>query len=218
MTKGKWIRTEDFKQKLSKIHKGHYTSEETKRKISEANKISQRGKKLSDEHKRKIGVSHKNHPCYKNPERSKKISLAVKGKRRTLEQRRRISESHKGLTPWNKGKKNVQVAWNKGKPWSLETKLKMSRVRNKGKTKQTYRLMKSEGWSKWRKSVFERDNYTCQECGYKGDKLEPHHIKPKSIYPDLVFEVSNGLTLCKSCHRKTDSYGKRPAEKVRSLI
>jgi len=31
----------------------------------------------------------------------------------------------KGQKPWNKGRKGVQVAWNKGKPFSEESKLKM---------------------------------------------------------------------------------------------
>ena len=209
MIKGKWIRTEEFKNKLSEIHKGHFISEETKRKIGESNKISQKGKRLSEEHKRNIGLGHKGHPMYKNPDRGKKISLAVKGKKRTLEQRKRISESHKGLIPWNKGKKGLQIAWNKGKPWSLKSRLKMSKAKNQGKTKQIYRLMKSEGWAKWRKLVFERDNYTCQECGKVGNKLHPHHIKPKGLYPELIFDINNGVTLCANCHRNTDSYGKR---------
>lgn len=51
-----------------------------------------------------------------------------------------------------------------------------------------------------RKRVFERDNYTCMNCGKVGGNLNAHHIKPFSVYPKLRFELSNGLTLCKSCH------------------
>lgn len=35
--------------------------------------------------------------------------------------------------PWNKGTKGLQVAWNKGKPWSEKSKRKMS-IAHKGKT------------------------------------------------------------------------------------
>lgn len=56
---------------------------------------------------------------------------------------------------------------------------------------------------KWRKSVFERDNWTCRECKVRGGYLEAHHIKPFAYFPDLRFGVSNGLTLCRSCHNKT---------------
>ena len=66
----------------------------------------------------------------------------------------------------------------------------------------TSRERNSKEYSKWRNDVFERDKYTCQQCGKVGGKLNAHHIKEYSQYPDLRFELSNGLTLCEDCHRK----------------
>lgn len=55
----------------------------------------------------------------------------------------------------------------------------------------------------WRKSVFERDNYTCQHCGTKKSGIfNAHHIIPFSKDKSLRFEISNGITLCKECHKK----------------
>jgi len=56
---------------------------------------------------------------------------------------------------------------------------------------------------RWRKAVFERDNFTCQECKERGGYLEAHHIKPFAYFPELRFEVTNGQTLCRKCHDKT---------------
>ena len=69
-----------------------------------------------------------------------------------------------------------------------------------GKTKKIDLLRHSNRWKQWRQQVFERDNHTCQNCGIKGGTLHPHHIKPKSRFLDLIFDVDNGITLCYECH------------------
>jgi hypothetical protein len=61
----------------------------------------------------------------------------------------------------------------------------------------------------WRKEVFNRDNFTCQKCKQKSGKIEAHHIKRWSEYPDLRFDINNGITLCKTCHSKTINYGNK---------
>lgn len=54
----------------------------------------------------------------------------------------------------------------------------------------------------WRKRVYERDNYTCQCCNKRGGNLEAHHMDSFSDFPEKRLDIKNGLTLCKSCHRK----------------
>jgi 5-methylcytosine-specific restriction endonuclease McrA len=56
-------------------------------------------------------------------------------------------------------------------------------------------------YKQWRKYVFMRDCYTCQNCGAKGVYLHAHHIKHWAEYPELRFDVSNGITLCVPCHK-----------------
>ena len=84
------------------------------------------------------------------------------------------------------------------------------------------------GWEKykeWRLAVFERDNYTCQAevCGKRGGKLEADHKKAlalillennitsfeEALECKELWDIDNGQTLCKSCHRKTDTFGGR---------
>lgn len=65
---------------------------------------------------------------------------------------------------------------------------------------QDYR--KTEEYKVWRANVFNRDGFKCQVCGQVGGMLNAHHIKEFSKYPDLRYEVDNGVTLCESCHKK----------------
>lgn len=52
----------------------------------------------------------------------------------------------------------------------------------------------------WRVTVVERDG-RCMKCNSVQD-LQAHHIKQKATHPELILEVSNGITLCYGCHKK----------------
>lgn len=144
----------------------------------------------------------------------------------------------KGNTPWNKGKKGEYHLWpngrviskeqrikiamaRKGKKWTIMQRIKANPLRGRdhynwkgGITPINEKIRKSFEYRSWRESVFKRDNYTCQKCGIRsgsGKKvtLNADHIRPFSLCPELRLEVSNGRTLCKNCHRQTDTYGGR---------
>jgi 5-methylcytosine-specific restriction endonuclease McrA len=75
----------------------------------------------------------------------------------------------------------------------------------------------SRKYSDWRKSVFQRDNYTCVFCGVVGGYLEADHIKPFAYFVEHRFDIDNGRTLCKPCHSKTDTYMGRSFKKYKEL-
>lgn len=76
-----------------------------------------------------------------------------------------------------------------------------------GKTPELKRLRNSTEYAKWRKAVFQRDDYTCVICKQRGGWLEADHIKAFAHYPEHRFDINNGRTLCVDCHRQTDNYG-----------
>lgn len=83
-----------------------------------------------------------------------------------------------------------------------------------GRTAETKCRRTSAAYREWRTAVFERDNYTCQMCGKRGGYLEAHHIKEACNYPELIFEVENGQTLCHECHKLTDNYASKAKKAV----
>lgn len=51
-----------------------------------------------------------------------------------------------------------------------------------------------------REACFRRDDYTYRACGQRGGRLNAHHIWPFQRFPELKYEVSNLVTLCRKCH------------------
>jgi 5-methylcytosine-specific restriction endonuclease McrA len=108
--------------------------------------------------------------------------------------------------------------WNKGIRGPNSHSWKDSKVRTFKKF-----LRESHDYKDWRKTIFERDDYTCQHCGKKGGYLEVHHIKGFSeilklyniqTYEEAIsckelWDVDNGITYCRKCH---DIIGKLNSE------
>jgi hypothetical protein len=57
-------------------------------------------------------------------------------------------------------------------------------------------------YCEWRSMIYQKDNYTCQSCFKRGVRLHAHHIKGWADYPDLRYDIENGITLCVICHRE----------------
>lgn len=65
------------------------------------------------------------------------------------------------------------------------------------------RLKNRDVWENvlWRNDVFKRDEYRCRRCNdAKGGNLEAHHLNGWNVSVAERFVLSNGITLCKTCH------------------
>lgn len=52
----------------------------------------------------------------------------------------------------------------------------------------------------WARAVISRDLAACQRCGATDTELHAHHVKSHKDYPELRFDLDNGLTVCAPCH------------------
>ena len=123
-----------------------------------------------------------------------KLRIGFLGHKHTNEARRKISEGHKG---------------DKARSWKGGITPINNQIRHCFKMRQ------------WRSDVFTRDDFTCQECGERGGELQAHHIKSFSQIIEEnniktledaekceeLWNINNGVALCKDCHSLTDSYG-----------
>tara|TARA_Y100000296_G_C5042526_1_gene190621 strand:- start:2 stop:556 length:555 start_codon:yes stop_codon:yes gene_type:complete len=98
-------------------NKGKKYTEEHKRKLSEAHK----GTKLSEEHKRKIGLAGKGRK--NTAETKRKMSEAKKGRKHTEEHRRKNSEAKKGKKLSEEHKRKISEAL-KGKKYNARIQSK----------------------------------------------------------------------------------------------
>jgi 5-methylcytosine-specific restriction endonuclease McrA len=198
-------------RKISKTKMGHIVTQEQRNKISRSH-IDINNKKLErfkQEHQGKhfcecgCGQEIEIKPIHK---RHSRIPRYIKGhesrgRRLSDETKRKISEA------------------GKGKRHSEESKIKMSKTRT-GK----YRGVNSPNWQggvtsdvhliraslecrRWQKLIKKRDRYHCQYCGTLKD-LQIHHIKGFTAFPELRFDVNNGITLCKKCHGSIKAHEK----------
>lgn len=183
---------------------------------------------------------------YNNPSDSAKRDEKgrfIKGSKACLSKHWKVKDSSKmgGKYPGSGFKKGNKLGlgkcYLKGRKASLQTRLKMSESHKGNKsplwkggiTSLRKQIRNCFQYRQWRKSVFEKDNYSCIICGKRsciGTKvyLEADHypisfseIFHKNKIEELqqAFEckefwnINNGRTLCKNCHLKTANHGKK---------
>jgi group I intron endonuclease len=109
---------------------GRKLTDEHKRKISENNGLAFKGRKLSDEHRRKLSEAAKGRKCEPfSDEHRRKISEAWLGKKRSETNKKKISEANKGKKLSAEHRRKISEnngLGMKGKQHSEETKAKMS--------------------------------------------------------------------------------------------
>ena len=222
--------TREAKQRMSKAHKDKKLSEGHKKKISEANikryiKYPNLKQQIIDNlqknrHNFKKGCPSWNSGLTKESDKRidyKRPTTFKKGCKISAETRQKISKARKGIKVSEEirqkirqtltGRKRPEISGENSHMQRPEVREKL-RLANLGCKNPAWRggiacLPYSVDWTKTlRKSIRERDRYTCQICGSEqGDTTYPvHHID----YNKKNCNPNNLITLCKKCHMKTN--------------
>ena len=140
---------------------------------------------------------------------------------RDILRKRFCSYAHRQLWRFQNGEWSMQILWEKNNTPEVNAKKVHLGADHPGWISDR-KLIKRPMWTAegkfWRNAVFQRDNYICQDCGERGDKLHAHHIKDYCRYPEFRFEISNGVTLCVECHKQTDTYGRKNLSKMDQYV
>lgn len=138
------------------------------------------------------------------------------------------SADHKGQKGWNKGltketnpsllqqSQTLKKHWKEhprpstmlNKHHSLRTRKKMSLVRQgsgnanwKGGLTRIIRIIRNtKEYRWWQEKIKEKYGLICGRCGSIRNS-QTHHIYPIASYPNKIFDLENGIILCKNCHR-----------------
>ncbi len=138
-----------------------------------------------------------------------------------------LSEEHKQKLK-NAKLKNPNRYWagKKRPPFSEETKNKISLAHKgeknyrwiKDRSKLVRRNRSDPDFIQWRKNVFIRDEYKCKICGESNKYVQAHHILSWREYPELRYEINNGITLCLAHHPRKRAEEKRLAPILKKLV
>ena len=149
-----------------------------------------------------------------NDERRKQASKTMKETRKITdksfinrpEYRQHQSES-------KKGKKNPMY----GRRGELSPQWNPNRSHE-----QRVKERKTFEYAQWRKSVFDKDDYTCQCCGDdRGGNLVAHHLNSYPEHKEERYKIENGITLCEKCHKEFHhiyGYGDNTKEQYEQFI
>lgn len=131
-----------------------------------------------------------------------------------------LSKEHKDKISLSMCKKENHPNWKGGKPKCLDCGKELSNYNNKrcsnhrglkgtksphwieDRTQLAKRQERNDmAYKEWKRQVWIRDNYKCKmrNCDCKG-KIIAHHILGWSFFPELRYEVNNGITLCQFHH------------------
>lgn len=160
------------------------------------------GKELSERHKENLSISNKgksrNKGRHLTEEHKRKITETKKKQCQTKEFRQKMRDINLGTHPSEETLKKMSDFQTKRFQSEEEHKKHSDACR---KNKSTEEIIRPYIWNKIKPYVRKRDKHICQYCG-EYPSFVVHHIIPRRVsHDDNTFNL---ITLCSKCHRNVE--------------
>jgi hypothetical protein len=203
-------------------------SDETRKRLSEASKRHREGcvcsvcyrRPITDETRRRLSEARRGRVFSESTRR--KISLALTGKKLSVEHRKNIGACQKGRVHSEETKRKMSEA-HKGrpKPWARLRvgELHPNYIKDRALLKKSEKKHLDGRYREWMRGVKNRDGWQCRiandDCS---GRLEAHHILAWRSHPELRYQINNGITLCHAHHPRGEAEEKRLEPRFVELV
>ena len=189
------------------------------------------GRQFTEEHRRNIGLAQKGQPSRRlgtkhtkeSKEKMRETALlngnkppSRKGIKFTEEQKEYLKQN---ATRFWLGKKRPEISGENCHLW------------RGGATPLYHQIRHCFEYRLWHSDILRRDDFICHDCNIRGGKLSVDHIKPLALIVqensiktfeeakncDEIWNINNGRTLCWECHRKTETFGGRTLNLLKTV-
>jgi hypothetical protein len=142
------------------------------------------------------------------------------GKHHSLESKEKNRLAHIGQKAWNRGLKGYMAG--EQHHWfglNRSGENNPTYIKDRTKLKKTDREYSNSAYMNWMKAVKNRDGWKCRIADKNcSGRLESHHILPWRDYPELRYEINNGITLCRHHHPRKREEEERLSPYFKEII
>ena len=192
--------------------KGYKHSKETIDKIRNSNL----GKKPTDEARKNMSLAQKGRVF--SEEHRKNIGKGNKGKRKIFTEEHKINISIAKKKEYKNGRVSPFKKLWEDNPNFLRGENNPVWIKDRSKLAKRQERNDS-AYREWRLNVYKRDNYKCRICNKDcSGRIMAHHILGWAKFPELRYQVNNGITLCQAHHPKGRAEEKRLSPYFEELV
>lgn len=174
------------------------------------------GRKLSDSHKLKMSLAKNGKPSNVIGRTWKLSDVKKEDISNELKRQWKDGTRKGGWKLSDESKKKIGLATSR-RPGTMLGRTQEKHWNWKGGISKDVHSTSEPKYKEWRMSIFSRDNFECKICKEKVG-IQAHHILKWADYPELRYDINNGITLCLAHHPRKVAEEKRLIPTFKELV